>query len=190
MVVVDVDDHEALARLVTEHGPLPETWTATTGSGWHYWFSHGDVRGIRGKLCKGIDLKHGKTGFVVGPPSVHPNGSRYEWLVPPYGQPTIVPVWLFEAMQPVPAPVSTVPIGTFTGSTGGHGPYSVQCLVRRIETAPEGTRHNTVRGAFLDAANQGDLDAFESALSVAAMAAEREPAEIDQIIRYAREKAG
>jgi hypothetical protein len=61
--------------------------------------------------------------------------------------------------------------------------------MRRIETAAEGSRHNTVRGAFLDAARQSDLDAFTPALTAAALQAGRTPDEIDAIIRYAHERA-
>lgn len=38
---------------------------------------------IRSHIGEGIDLKHGGTGFVVALPSIHPNGTAYEWLIPP-----------------------------------------------------------------------------------------------------------
>lgn len=97
------------------------------------------------------------------------------------GDPAMAPGWLLTLLRPpvyVPAPV--------TATASGTGQYSLQCLLRRIETAPVGRRNTTVLGAFLDAARQGDLDVFEPALIAAAIAAERSPTEIDGIIRHAR----
>ena len=97
-------------------------------------------------------------------------------------------LWLRELIR---KPVWTPPEPVQTPRVSGHGRYTALCLARRIlETAAEGARHDTVRGAFLDAARQGDLDDFEPVLIAAALAVERTPTEIDQIIRYAREKTG
>jgi hypothetical protein len=189
MVVLDIDPRNggraAWARLLAEHAPMPQTWAARTGSGGrHYWFAVGEMDDIRAHLCGGVDVKHGGTGFVVAPPSVHPGGGVYEWLTPPLGDPATAPEWLLGLLRApvyVPAPI------TATRATSGQ--FSLQCLLRRIETAAEGRRHDTVRGVFLDAARAGDLDAFTPALSAAALAAQRTPAEIDAIIRYARERA-
>ena len=72
MAVLDIDirngGHHAMRKLVDEHGPLPPTWVARTGSGgWHYWFVVGEMA-VRSKLREGVDIKHGGTGFVVAPP--------------------------------------------------------------------------------------------------------------------------
>jgi hypothetical protein len=188
VVVLDVDPRAggdaALARLVAQHGQLPETWTARTGSdGRHYWFAHGQVRGIRGKLCAGIDLKCGSKGYVVAPPSIHPNGTIYEWLVRPYGQPTIAPVWLVERMQPLPPP--PLPRGSF-GTGTGHGLYSLRCLVNRIAASREGNRNDTLYGALKDAFRQGDLDAFEADLVAAAVGVGLGTWEVESVVRSVR----
>jgi hypothetical protein len=193
VIVLDVDPRnggdERLQRLMAEHGPLPPTWTAATGSGGqHLWFAVEVVRGpIRGHLCPGVDIKHGGTGYVVAPPSVHPSGGVYRWSIPPTGRPAPAPAWLRASLT------HTAPqLRPLNGSTvsSGRGPYTLQCLTARIEGAPVGRRHDTVRGAFLDAARQGDLDAYAPILAAAAAAAERTPVEIDAIIRYARERGG
>jgi len=85
LIVVDVDPraggHDELAHLLNRHGPLPATWTTETGSGgWHLWFSAGNLTAIRIQLARGIDLKTHNKGYLVAPPSVHPNGTRYRWL--------------------------------------------------------------------------------------------------------------
>jgi hypothetical protein len=84
LVVVDVDPKhggsESLAALEREHGPLPVTVEAVSGSGGrHLYFAHpgGPVRN-RVALAPGIDLR-ADGGMIVAPPSVHPTGRRYAW---------------------------------------------------------------------------------------------------------------
>lgn len=83
--VVDVDPRnggdETLARLQTEHGPLPRTVSALTGGGGgHYVYRTRNFEGkLRGKLGPGIDLLGGGKYFLVSP-SIHPvTGNRYRW---------------------------------------------------------------------------------------------------------------
>lgn len=188
IVVVDVDlrgdGDRNLDALEAEYGPLPQTWTARTGSGgWHYWFAVGGI-GLRGKLCDGIDLKHGGTGYVVAPPSRHPGGGTYEWVTPPEGFPATAPEWLRRRMQrpaPAPAPGRHTP-----GVASGNGPYSVGCLVGRISKATVGCRNRTLYGAARDAFKQGDLDAYEGDLVAAAARVGLDGQEIAATLRSAR----
>jgi hypothetical protein len=76
LVVLDIDPghggEDSLARLLREHGPLPQTVEARTGGGGrHVYFAHpgGVVRNKVG-LAPGIDVR-GDGGCVVAPPSVH-----------------------------------------------------------------------------------------------------------------------
>jgi len=83
-LVIDVDG-EAGARAwadmlgstqVDEKAPV-----ARTGRGLHLWFSDWVPRRNR-RLAEQLDLK-GVGGYVVAPPSLHPDtGQRYEWLRP------------------------------------------------------------------------------------------------------------
>jgi hypothetical protein len=85
--VVDVDPrhdgHLTLARLVTKHGNLPETRIAKSGrgdGGHHCYFS---VNGQEAptSLGDGIEVKRGGGGYVVAPPSIHPDtGLPYTWV--------------------------------------------------------------------------------------------------------------
>ncbi len=83
LVVIDVDPRnggdETFVALTRELGELPSTWTVLTpGGGTHLYLKHSGGR-IRPSLGPGIDLKH--QGYVVAPPSVHPNGRTYVWDV-------------------------------------------------------------------------------------------------------------
>jgi len=81
LLVVDVDPRnggdETLALAVRALGALPDTWTVLTpGGGQHYYFRCEPAEHLR-PLGPGVDLKH--HGYVVAPPSIHPNGGRYRW---------------------------------------------------------------------------------------------------------------
>jgi len=190
VIVVDVDPRNGgereLAHLLRRRGLLPPTWTARTGSGGaHYWFTTDPVEQIRGHIGDGIDIKHGAAGYVVAPPSVHPNGNTYEWLIPPNGTPAKAPLWLRLAIQPSP-PARRWLHTIVGGAAGTDGQYSLQCLVARINTAPQGRRNRTVYGAMKDALRQGDLDTFETDLAAAALATGLTSTEVDAIIRSVR----
>jgi hypothetical protein len=185
MIVVDIDPRnggmKSMQKLIDEHGRLPKTWVAQTGGGgWHYWLVVSEMP-VRAHLCDGVDIKHGDSGFVVAPPST--TSFMYRWIKPPLGDVALAPEWLREALQP---PVHRPCTEASLASTRTNGLYSLQCLLARIEGAPVGRRHDTALGAFLDAAAQGDLDAFEAPLAAAAIAAEQSPVEVEDLIRYAR----
>lgn len=84
LIVIDVDDLDAQGRLEQVLGHSLETYqtlTSATGKGRHYIFAaHGDrVTNARGSIPAGIDVR-GDGGFIIVPPSEHPDGGRYEWL--------------------------------------------------------------------------------------------------------------
>jgi len=84
LIVLDVDPKhggdDSLAELERRFGSLPETVEARTGGGGrHLYFTHpGSFVPNRAGLKQGIDLR-GDGGYIVAPPSVHPNGQPYAW---------------------------------------------------------------------------------------------------------------
>lgn len=86
LVVIDVDDGHGDGRgsdsmYDWEHanGKLPDTVTCITGSGgYHYYYYDAERFGNRSGLLHNVDVR-AEGGYVVAPPSVHPNGNRYEW---------------------------------------------------------------------------------------------------------------
>ncbi len=66
------------------HGALPETVRVITGRGGAHLYYHYDGNDIKNRagILDGVDVR-GEGGYVVAPPSLHPNGSRYEWEVSP-----------------------------------------------------------------------------------------------------------
>lgn len=87
---IDLDVHdpahsgiETLRDWEAVHGELPETWEQVTGSGGRQLFYRASRKvrnSANGEL--GVDIR-GDGGFVVAPPSVHPNGEPYEWSISP-----------------------------------------------------------------------------------------------------------
>lgn len=72
LMVVDVDG--------PTHADLPETLTQRTGRGSHHVYRiHGPVRQRAGVL-EHVDTRVAGKGYIVGAPSIHPDGHAYEWV--------------------------------------------------------------------------------------------------------------
>ena len=71
----------SMDALVRRYGALPPTPAVITGSGgYHYYFKYPEsgLRNSAGKLGDGLDIR-AEGGYVVAPPSIHPNGKQYRW---------------------------------------------------------------------------------------------------------------
>lgn len=86
----DLDDdkgkngYEEVRKWEVENGSLPETVTAITGRGGYHLYYHyeGKDIGNRAGILEGVDVR-GEGGYVIAPPSPHPNGTEYAWELPP-----------------------------------------------------------------------------------------------------------
>src|SRR5207244_3115082 len=96
------DGASTLARLEAEHGAIPDTWRACTGSGGeHIYFWHQPGMGNSvGRVGQGLDVR-GDGGYVLVPPSLHRSGCHYEWVTPPdQGHLASWPAWLAKLALP------------------------------------------------------------------------------------------
>lgn len=90
LLAIDVDCHEdgedgyaSLREFERENGKLPDTCSQITGSGGMQMLYRSDVE-VRNGVNTGIGIDvRGDGGYIVAPPSVHPNGKCYEWENPP-----------------------------------------------------------------------------------------------------------
>lgn len=88
LIVIDEDLDEnkgydgfaEVRRWERDHAPLPDTVTAITGRGGSHLYFHyaGSDIGNRAGILDGVDVR-GEGGYVVAPPSLHPNGTEYKW---------------------------------------------------------------------------------------------------------------
>lgn len=79
-----VDGYQSLKAWERVHGELPETVSSITGrGGMHLYYAYdGDDIRNRTAILEGVDVR-GEGGYVVAPPSYHPNGTQYQWEYPP-----------------------------------------------------------------------------------------------------------
>lgn len=90
LVVVDLDKHitetgeiiegyDSLREWQNKNGSLPDTAGTITGSGGNHWlFRLNRETGNRTGLLTAVDIR-ADGGYIVAPPSIHPNGNKYEW---------------------------------------------------------------------------------------------------------------
>jgi hypothetical protein len=149
VVVVDVDPRDGgdvnLVRWLRDHGrELPPTLTVHTGGGGLHAFFRAGLDTTRRRLAElpGVDLKARDTGYVVAPPSVHPEtGRRYRWAnALPVAE---APRWLVTAMQRLDTPTERC----FTGRSRGVRTGRLAGLVRIVLEAPTGQRNDRLNWA-------------------------------------------
>ena len=101
VMLVDPDRHQNKVNGVKEfrklrgNNPLPYTPISKTGSGgFHLIFKRQEDK-LKSKIGQSIDIK--TNGYFIAPPSIHPNGNKYEWKEN-YSilnmQPAECPAWL------------------------------------------------------------------------------------------------
>jgi putative DNA primase/helicase len=111
LVVIDVDGIEGekrLAMLGEKFGKLPPTSRGKTGNGRHIFFAVPDgCDPIPSSVAEGLDIR-GDGGYVVGPPSVHPNGKAYEWDEQSPEDFALAPPWLLDVARNWKAEIETL----------------------------------------------------------------------------------
>jgi hypothetical protein len=110
LLVLDADGdegEESLAALEARHGALELTAHSFTGKGRHVWFKcMRPVPSSVRRLGPGLDVRS-EGGYVIAPPSVHPNGRPYAWDVDHHLDEVSIaeaPPWLLESLATPSAP--------------------------------------------------------------------------------------
>ena len=88
LIVIDEDldedkglnGYEEVSAWERVNGKLPDTVQCITGrGGYHLYFQYdrNDIKNRAG-ILEGVDVR-GEGGYVIAPPSMHPNGTEYQW---------------------------------------------------------------------------------------------------------------
>lgn len=85
IVVIDVDEgdgksgEDSIRKWQEEHGNLPTTMTSITGNGGRHliYRCNGNYQN-HVSVIPNVDIR-ADGGYIVAPPSIHPNGRRYKW---------------------------------------------------------------------------------------------------------------
>lgn len=192
--VLDVDDLDGLESLVAEHGKLPNTLVAQTGSGGqHWWFTHPDEKiANRAGFWPGLDVR-GEGGYVVVPPSLHPNGSDYLWLTQSV-VPCAAPDWLVDLVAKQARPSVDVVEVRLTDVDSPWGRRILSEELQAVAQAVDGTRNDVLfrsAAAVFGAVKGGQLPKGQSwdALTAAAITAGLPPREAERTISSAWDSA-
>ena len=192
IIVTDIDGPAgelAAQRL----GLLAEpTFVVETGRGSHLYFSHpGGSIGNR-KLAPSLDVR-ADAGYVLLPPSVHPNGKRYRSL----GQPediNTLPSTVLEALQGKRTKErhrhGSSPIDAGTPQRRSYVATAIEGECLQLAQAPEGDRNNVLnRAAFalarFVATGEADPGKLADVLAVAADHAGLDEHEVERTIQSA-----
>jgi hypothetical protein len=169
--VLDIDGAigaATLRNLEIAHGKLPPTLFSITGHGRHLWFraTGGEIQSSAGRVGDGLDVR-GDGGYVLAPPSVHPDGPIYRWgnAVPI----ATAPDWLVALTRKRPT-ISERALATMrvplqhNGSPSTYGKAALEYEISALASTPHGQRNHALnRAAFslFQLVAGGELDESE-----------------------------
>lgn len=164
LLVIDVDGDDgctSLIRLCDEHGPIPVTRCVSTGrvGGFHFWLratgpACRNSNGIRNGLALGIDTR-GAGGYVVAPPSIHPDGRPYK--ASPKAPIADAPQWLVDLLTPKVVERTGAPVvPTISTETTPYGRKAIELECEKVRTIGEGHRNDQLNAS---AYSLGQLEA-------------------------------
>jgi hypothetical protein len=167
--VLDVDGAIGAATLRNfeiAHGNLPPTLFSITGHGRHLWFcATGEIQSSAGRVGDGLDVR-GCGGYVLVPPSVHPDGPVYRWGndVPI----ATAPDWLVQLTRKRPTiserALATMRVPLHNGSPSTYGKAALEYEISALASIPNGQRNHALnRAAFslFQLVAGGELDESE-----------------------------
>jgi hypothetical protein len=161
LYVVDIDGPEgedALKALEAKHGALPDTLISKTGRGTHYIFKTSEpIKNTAGALGPKIDTR-GTGGYIVAPPSLHPNGERYRWER--RTAPAELPAWLRPAKrEPVQQPLRLARVESLKSDDMARASAYLAAMPAAIQGA---SGHNALLSAACTLVNGFDLSHGEA----------------------------
>ncbi|KUH86477.1 MULTISPECIES: bifunctional DNA primase/polymerase [unclassified Mycobacterium] len=175
VLVVDVDDIDAFDSLLAAHGPWPRcqmSLSGRDGGGAHLFVRRPQGRISARRLPKGIDLKH-EGGYVVLPPSVHPETGRgYRYVDGPIPEP---PRWFVALVTEPPRHAgperrrwtgsSPSVVDAYNGSTSWHEvlePHGWDCVDAGGDEEGARWRHPAATAEWSATVSNGSLYVYST----------------------------
>lgn len=168
--ILDVDGAAGavtLRDLEAKNGILPTTLISITSAGPHFWFRATDeIQSSAGRVGVAIDVR-AEGGYVLAPPSVHPDGPVYRWGndVPV----ATAPAWLVVLTRKRPT-ISERAVATMRAPQQPNGPrdtygrVALDVEITALANTPPGSRNHALnRAAFslFQLVAGGELDGAE-----------------------------
>jgi hypothetical protein len=183
--VVDLDDvdeegHCILGAYIPPDAPELDGPTYKTSRGAHLWIAPTGLPSRTGAL-PGMDYK-ARSGYVIVPPSVHPSGARYTWLMGEddstfgaFAPLCVAPEWLLSILRKPERAATTPAVREVVTRGSNYGRRALEAEVGRVALAPVGQRNDALNAAAYALGQLiagGALDANEVAAALL-LAAER-----------------
>ena len=188
LVVIDLDisdekgkdGYKELEKWQEVNGKFPQTARALSGSGgMHYYFRTDEKYKNRAGILPGVDVR-GEGGYIVAPPSIHPNGNAYKWIESPEE------VGIAEVDEVVKKFLSMKEVEKSHPDANG---LPTKKFVLPIGAIPSGQRNDTIFRLASSLQSQGFSDAAISAavnqVNVEQCSPPLESAEVETLINQA-----
>jgi putative DNA primase/helicase len=204
IVVIDLDGPDGLAEwqsIAAPHEPISTLTSLTGGGGAHLLFKWPGIAINNSPISENIHVR-ADGGYIVAPPSVHPNGTPYRWQDENVAV-ADMPVWLLELLisgrgkgaTPSLSPSEPQPVIDSSSSHTGnrlsmYAAAALKSACDRIRSAGEGKRNDTLNreafslGAFIRD-NHIDRATVEMELRGAALGAGLVEREIEKTLSSA-----
>jgi hypothetical protein len=143
-----------LDKWLPDDAPILVGPTVATGKGAHLYLAPTGL-GNRAGVVPGVDWR-GSGGYVVAPPSIHPNGATYRFergsSDPEYGvaAPLVAPPsWLYELIAPKPLQPRTVSVSNGPGrkNLDSWARTALEAECGRVSLAADGTRNHQLNAS-------------------------------------------
>ncbi|RMG86204.1 MAG: winged helix-turn-helix transcriptional regulator [Chloroflexi bacterium] len=167
LFVIDCETEEAFAFNIAamRYRRIP-IWAAKTARGGHIYLrcAEGEVENIETGTIPNIEVR-GHNRYVLAPPSLHPDGTIYQWHIREGDRPPLVSAemvnWLRDKhgeqimLEVIPPPVDITTLPLTIKSPMAALCYETQDYIVRGHTVPEGERNNRLFKAACDMAGCG-----------------------------------
>jgi putative DNA primase/helicase len=152
--VLDEDGEAGAATLrdlEAKYGPLPDTLCSITGCGRHRWFrADVPIQSSAARVGAGVDVR-GDGGYVLAPPSVHPDGPVYRW---DNSEPSASALdWLVQLTRTKPPPAPSISQRAISArgyppcSGGAYGTAALDREINALVNTPPGSRNHALNRA-------------------------------------------